>query len=293
MSCFSGKMRKDGGVLPVEAKLLSAYKNIFKSKNNNPAWAIHKSSSAHSEELIHCPIPFVGNQYQKQDVKILLYASAENLSDYNSKQKTYLDEDDFAIVRHRKYFETTSEKSDCFYPNVHIQPINDGGLLIVAFYIFCKLHGIVMDMPCEFLERISVANYCKYTIQPPKEARQQNIDYPDNLKCLEESHEYIKSDIKILKPDYIILPKKIYQTDYKFINEIKGNAKIIPIYQINAKTINFHICKKYPQMDLEKLDTIFRVWYEQLGRNGINGITKQNFLSVFTYLEDVLKNEIR
>ena len=161
---------------------------------------------------------------------------------------------------------------------------------MAAFYVFCKLHGIVKDMPCDFLERISVANYCKYTIQPVEQSKKRNLDYAGSLNFLKESHEYIESDIRILKPDYIILPKKIYQTDYKFISEIKGNAIIIPIYQINARTINLHI-GKYPKASREDLDVIFQEWYHHLGSNGINGKTKQNFLSIFAYLEDVLEKE--
>lgn len=276
----------------METDLLLSYKDIFSAKNNNPTWAVHKITPEYSDDLIHCPIPFVGKEYKTQNPRILLYASAENLSDYNIKKKTYLDCDDFAIVRHRKYFDGTAGKSDYFYPNVHIQPINDGGLLIASFYIYCKLHGSVNDVPREFLERISFANYCKYTIQPISHTRKQNIDYPSNSKYLAESHEYIINDIKILKPDYIILPKTIYQTEYNFLNEIKGNAKIIPIYQINARNINIRI-SKYPKLETKDLDNTLREWYEHLGSNGISGKTKQNFLSIFSYLDYILEHEIR
>ena len=67
--------------MTTEKKLIEIYRQVFTEKMNTPAWAVHKSSPGHSHELIHCPIPFVGKYYEQQETKILLYASAENLSD--------------------------------------------------------------------------------------------------------------------------------------------------------------------------------------------------------------------
>ena len=85
----------------MEAKLRKLYTQIFASKNHKPSWAVHKITPEHAHELIHCPIPFVGKNYGKQNTKILLYASAENLTGYNG----YLDDDQYAINRHRDFFE--------------------------------------------------------------------------------------------------------------------------------------------------------------------------------------------
>ena len=106
----------------------------------------------------------------------------------------------------------------------------------MALYVYLKFQSIDKILPAEFLERISLANYCKYSIQPDP-SKPKNLDYAGNPNYLSESHAYVENDIKILKPDYIIMPKTIYWADRDFIDKIKGTAKIIPIYQINARNI--------------------------------------------------------
>lgn len=274
----------------MEKRLLESYKQIFSSKLNTPTWAIHKNTPDFTHELIHCPIPFVGKYYDQQKTKILLYASAENLSTYNSQKLDYLECDDYAINRHRNCFDSSILKSDVYFPNVHIQPINDGCLAIVALYIYQKFQNIDEISPAAFLERIALANYCKYTIQPDLDgANKQNQDYATNKNYLKESHAYLASDIEILNPDFIIIPKTIYWSDCDFIEQIKGNAKIIPIYQINSRNINLRI-KKFPKANAADLNKVIWDWYEHLGENGITGKTKENFLSIFNYLDNVLEN---
>ena len=268
----------------MENQLHELYTSIFASRKNEPNWAMHKAASGHTQKLIHCPIPFVGKDYPQQKTNILLYASAENLTGYNG----YLDDDQYAIHRHRNFFEHSISNSDTFFPNVHIQPINDGCLPIVALYLYLQFHTIDEIMPAAFLERISLANYCKYTIQ----SSSQNQDYATNKNYLEHSHEYIKADIEILKPEYIIIPKIIYWTDQEFIDQVKGNAKVIPIYQMNARNINLRI-KKYPQKGLAELPLVLGRWYNRLEANGIKGKTKENFLSVFSYLDEVFQEYLR
>lgn len=270
----------------MEKQLLRLYKKIFAEKNNTPTWATHKITPGHEHELVHCSIPFVGKIYNEQDIKILLYASAENLSNY-SKNNGYLDDDDFAINRHRNRYNSSTLKGR-FFPDVHIQPINDGVLLIVALYVYQKYCNNDAVTPSEFLERISVANYCKYTIQ----SSEKNKDYASNAEYLKESHSYIKQDISILQPDIIIMPKSIYCTDYDFICEVKGSAKILPIYQINARNVNLRI-KKYPITPQEELNNVIAKWYDNLESNGFKRNTKKNFLSIFKYIDEcIAKSEL-
>ena len=257
------------------------YKEIFNAKNNTPEWATHKISQNHECELIHCSVPFVGKNYLKQNKRILLYASAENLSGYH-KCGGYLDDDNFAVNRHRNFYDD-SVSQNMFFPNVHIQPINDGALLIVALYVYQKYCNNDKMTPSEFLERISFANYCKYTIQ----SSENNKDYASNSKYLKESHDYIKQDIAVLKPDIIIMPKSIYKTNKKFIDGIKGDAIIIPIYQINSRNVNFRI-KKYPKTTLSELESTIVEWYNKLEDNGFKGKTKENFLGVFQYMDECM-----
>ncbi|MBE6844345.1 MAG: hypothetical protein E7508_01340 [Ruminococcus sp.] len=265
----------------MEKQLLNLYKEIFNAKNNTPVWATHKVTLGHENELVHCPIPFVGKNYSAQDKKILLYASAENLSDYY-KNGGYLDDDNFAVNRHRNFYNDSVSKN-MFFPNVHIQPINDGVLLIVALYVYQKYCNNDNVTPSEFMERIAFANYCKYTIQ----SSEKNKDYASNAEYLKESHSYIEQDIAVLKPDIIIMPKSIYQINKKFIDSIKGSAVIIPIYQINARNVNLRI-KKYPSTEYSKLNSVIAEWYDKLESNGFKGKTKENFLSVFKYINECI-----
>lgn len=153
-----------------------------------------------------------------------------------------------------------------------------------------KFQEVDTIAPADFLERISFANYCKYTIQPT--SSKPNQDYASWSSYLAESHDYIANDIITLKPDYIIMPKTIYWTDREFIDKVKGTARIIPIYQINARNINLRI-KNYPKMQKTDLEVVLADWCEHLNQNGINGKTKENFYSIFRYIDDVMQNQMR
>ena len=269
----------------MEKELLEAYRRIFAERKNEPEWAVKKhTSSCESEELVHCAIPFVGDTYGSQKTKILIYASAENLSWYinKCKEKCYLDNDEEAVNRHRNFF--NSSKRDRFFPDVHIQPFNDGYLTIIALYIYLKYQTVEqMKMkPAEFLERISFANYGKYTIDSPK-----NEDYAKDPEKLAASHAYIEQDLKILRPDVIVMPGTIYNTDRDFVDRHKGNAEIIPIYQILPRTINSKkLIRKHDPADVNQLHSVVKVWYKQL-KELKNNRTTENFLSVFTYLDGI------
>ncbi len=276
----------------MEQHLIEIYKQIFSQKRDLPEWAVHKISAENNNDLIHCTIPFVGKDYFNQKTKILLYASAENLSKYHLNNTPYLDDDEFAVNRHRRFFDDSLRNPYLFYPNVHIQPITDGGLALVAYYIFCQLNGFQGFMPTEFLEMICFANYCKYTISGIySSSGKQNTDYASHREYLSYSHNYIKTDFQLLRPDYVIIPKTIYETDRDFIDSIKRNAKIIPIYQINAKNINMRI-KAYPAANEDDLFPLIKEWWYHLNDGILKGKTQRNFLSVFTYIDYVLSKYI-
>lgn len=256
------------------------YDNIFLSKGDTPEWAVHKRNDR--TKLIHCSIPFVGKEYCKQNNKILVYASAENLTGYHQCVDWDLDDDEIASNRHRVWFENSLQSESLFFPNIHIAPINDGSLILTAYYIYSKIVAEDIALkPTEFIEKITIGNYCKYSIESLK-----NTDYVKDRSKLKVSREYISEDLRLLKPKYLIMPKSIYETERSFIDGIKGDAKIIPIYQINASTINRIIAKKYSKYDAYKLSTSLIEWYNQLGKNGITGKTKDNYLAVFSYIDD-------
>lgn len=259
-------------------ELTEKYNTLF-SNLEKPSWAVHKINP--SNEYIHCTIPFVGKNYQKQKIKVLVYASAENLSNYNG----YLDDDMTAINRHRLYFDASINK-DTLFPSVHMKPMSDGSLLIASLYVVLKLYtskGIDFKLPktpFDFLEQIAFANFCKYTIQSKK-----NKDYAKDKEKLISSENYVEQDIAILQPDFIIMPQVIYNTEKKFMDSIKGKATIIPIYQINHRTVNLTINSNFPSYNKDNLHPLLYDWYNNLWNNSK---TQANYLSVFTYLDKVL-----
>jgi hypothetical protein len=260
--------------------LKKAYKNVFKNVENRPKWAVKKSNE---EDIIFPAIPFVGNHYEK--TRLLLYASAENLVGYKNDNSTYLDEDKYAIDRRRNQY-NWKEKPD-YFPYIHISPVNDGSLIIVAAYILKLLKKkIKYSNPHEFIETIAVDNFAKFSI----ETNTKNKDYVGDISKLKASFEYVEKDLAILNPEILIMPERIYNhKDVKnSIKQIVPLCKVIPIFQINCTTINCHISKKYERKDPDEIG-IFGKWQKKLS-NGITGETNNNFYSVYTYLEDVVKN---
>lgn len=260
-------------------KLLNEYESIFKElcSDGKPDWAVRKKSNP--DLFVHPTIPFVGKNYFGQDRKILIYASAENLSGYDG----YLDDDALARDRHRHYF---SKSKDRTIPFVHIQPMQDGCLMNVLRYVCEKLEISMPEEPRDFLENIAFANFCKYSILSDK-----NVDYASKSSYLKFSFKYVAADLDLLEPDIIIMPRTIFRVVISSILEHTARAQIIPIMQINARNINCHIAKKYERKDLNELSSVTRRWYEKLGTdgNGIKGKTKKNFLSVYTYLDKIIE----
>lgn len=293
----------------LEQRLLIAYSEI--SEKNSPDWAVHKRNS---DELVKPTIPFVGKHYLEQPKKILVYASAENLSDYwkgNDKHwpGDWLDNDKKAQNRHRMCFEDETMQRKDRLPYVHCGPLEDGGLLIAAMYIaiVAKLRSSTIN-PREFYESIAFGNYGKYsietelqriikenpqlTIDEKKTLKNQlkgkgnNIDYASNSDYLVASHDFIRADIAYLKPDYIIMPNV---QDNGFIDDLTGcyGTKIIRINQMNGPVVNNmapnkrnNYRSKYNRRDPECLPEIIRE-----ARNLMRRISKENYLYVFDHLD--------
>jgi hypothetical protein len=143
--------------------------------------------------------------------------------------------------------------------------------------------------PYEFIEHIAVDNFCKFSIE--NKNNKNNKDYPQDIGKIKYSFEYIKADLRILKPKTITLPKTLYEHNdvKKLFNDIVQNCQIIPIYQISCGNINRIISKKYQKKEKSKIDDIFIEWQKHL-ENRITGKTNENFYSVYTYLEKIVKS---
>ena len=282
-------------------KLKEAYKGIFEA--NQPDWAVHKITKP--AELVRPTIPFVGKKYAEQKTKILVYASAETLNDhyYGKTTRPWLDCNNEAIDRHRRNFEISKTKDD-YFPDVHISPMNDGALAIAVYYLALKFGGLEYDSPQEFYETIAFGNYGKFTIETERqknirlfnveEGNNRNIDYTSI--CKKEAREklgysvpYLEKDIVILNPDIIILPASLYCINKQSFDSIMGNATVIPIYQINAGIINRTIHPNFQPLASKDLPCSVQKWYEQLNKGGFVEKTKDNYLSLFPYLDSILK----
>lgn len=259
----------------IKDRLRAEYDRLFYDERLRPEWAVRKT--ARPEEAVRPTIPFIGREYACRSIRMLLYASAENLAGYNRFGRTYLDDDEFAADRHRACFE---EDKDSFFPDVHIAPVNGGELSLAAYYIACKLTDVRDMKPSEFYETMAFGNYGKFSI-----ASGANIDYASKKTHLCVMREYVRADIGSLRPDIIIMPGSIYRAEREFLDDICKGVRIIPMHQINCRVINCHIHPRYQEMPPSSLPEDIRLWYDNI--RGISGATKRNYLSVFSYLDDI------
>ena len=218
--------------------------------------------------------------------KVLLYASAENLS-YYKKPEDYLDDDDKAINRHRLFFDNSFIKDECvFYPDVHIAPIDDGRLAVAAYYLLHKKYDFPKCTPKELYEKICFANYGKFSAET-----NSNKDYASKKQKLSASTDYILRDLKILKPDIIIMVKSMLNSgNQRDVLKSSGlTFDIFPIYQITPRNINKYI-KNYPKENYKHLDGNIKLWFTNIknnGRGSVTGKTKENYKSLFSYLDSI------
>lgn len=287
------------------SELLNAYEQHTSKKANMPEWAVHMAKEP--EKIVLPTIPFLGKEYEEQKIKILVYASAEVLSDYicvkdGNSTRPWLDDKNTASDRHRFFFDNRKKEKESFFPNVHIQPLNDGYLATAVYYIANKIIGNVYENPEEFYETIAFGNYGKFTIETDfqknirlfdkREGSKKNIDYAKDKTKLSASHDYLSTDMKLLRPNYIIMPESIYNTDKEFIDEVKGDAKIITICQMNRTCVNTHLSKKHDKYCIEDLPCEVKQWFENL-YGGMENRSKTRYLSVFTYLDkELAKQEV-
>lgn len=287
------------------SELLEAYEKHTLKKENRPEWAVHKAKEP--EKLVLPTIPFVGKEYENQKSKILVYASAEVLSDYvcvknGDSTRSWLDDNKTASDRHRFFFDNWKNKRESFFPNVHIQPLNDGYLATAVYYIAKKIRGSVHKNPEDFYETIAFGNYGKFTIETEfqknirlfnkEEGDRKNIDYAGDSMKLAASHDYLLTDMKLLQPDYIIMPESIYNTDKDFIDQNKGDAKIVRICQMNMRRVNTYLSKQYNKYSIDDLPDEIYHWFKNL-YDGRENKSKTRYLSVFTYLDNVLSKCIK
>lgn len=229
----------------LESKVLDKYKGIIK-RDNIPYWSFNYNPA----------IPFIGNSYHISKPKVLIYGSAENLSEYyGKKNKEWFDgKDDNDLLRNRYMFE---KSKNSFFPDFHMQPIKDGSLLTVARYILERLYpnNSFSKKPRTFLEQVSAVNFAKFSFKDDT-----NYDYPPkNKRGLMDSFSYVMDEITLLKPNIIIIPStilaKIHNELNRLFSEININPRLIGIYQVNPQAINLAIGKYLKKENLEIIDS--------------------------------------
>lgn len=256
--------------------LITRYNKLMEVNKEHVQWAVHKKYE--QTELVCCSVPLIGKAYFEQPKKVLVYASAEVLSDYypgGESERPWLDDDLIAVNRHRWFFDNPDKQEGRFFPNIHIQPMNDGALMTAVGYVLTKLglQGICKN-PYQVCECICVGNYGKYTVETDHQRKlrtgegegisKRNIDTAENADALFASREFVKADFEILQPDYVIIPGEAYRTEKEFIDSISGDALVIPIYQMNSSNVNRIIHKKHSEYELENIPADIRRWYENL-----------------------------
>ena len=285
----------------LRASLLAQYRALFENPACFPDWAVRKIGCP--EEPVKATIPFIGRDYARQDVKIFIYASAENLAGYHAGSGywpgDWLDDDAQAVDRHRRCFER-AELQTGWFPHVHMAPMNDGCLATAVFYLAHQLGPYDAGItPREFYETVAFANYGKFSIETEKQRNIRlgqgkggagsNVDYAGNTPLMEVSRPYVEADLRALRPDYIIMPVTVYRAERDFIDRCKGSAKVIGIYQMNVSVINRIIRPRYPLADLQSLPAAVRNWYGHIRSRGMHdgSKSKENYRAVFPYLDEI------
>jgi hypothetical protein len=223
-----------------ESNLLGRYKEQFET-SKTPRWAFPSQDWDYSKTPLKKPfppsIPFIGKNYYQAPKKIALYASAENLAHYERKPKTIPEFlcDERAWNRHR---EANLEGWEKFFPRLHIGPVENGSMLCAVLYICTCLKLNFPNDPSLFLENLVVGNVSKFSI-----AGRKNEDTAGRIKLLKPSLPYFQIDLKILRPDILILPKSVYahKRIKDLISEVLPDVNVIPIFQFNCTVINTHL----------------------------------------------------
>lgn len=207
----------------LRAQLLDAYKS---RSLKPPDWAFRVAPS----------IPFVGDRYGEWG-GVLVYASAENLAGYGGDLPDFL-LDDRARDRHRWCLENRHQ--DRLFPHVHMEPFNNGSLLVAAWYLLHRLGHKSPAKPLELLHGIAAANFGKFAI-----SGSTNRDYAGSRDKLAASLPYVTEDLRVLKPTIVVAPKTMLKhpdVAQLFKRETPA-TRVVSLPQFNATVVNTHLAK--------------------------------------------------
>lgn len=267
-------------------EILESFKQEYRRlhQTNAPDWAVKNKKNQGS--FILPSIPFIGHEYYSSPLRIAVYASAENLSYYDSGKETnqkkleIKEKEEISWNRHRESMSLTNGE---FFPYVHIQPVTDGGLLCAALFVYNNLSEEKFNgTRHEFIEKLTIANSGKYSISGTGE----NKDYAGKWEYLKVSLPFLEFDFDQLQPTVVIIPGSIYK--HEKVRELLKNAKVISVNQIGHFGINVHL-KKYDSRAKELKENlkedILSEWTANIG----NASVKKNFYRYYAQIEERLK----
>lgn len=215
----------------LKASLLAGYEKIY-SRQGTPTWAFDRIAPA---------IPYIGERFTAMAKKVLIYASAENLSSDNTN-RTKLQTHSVHEQLLRSYTAKVLPKED---QNIHIEPINNGGLLKVAQHVLCKVDcGVSIEQGSsrEFLSQVAAANPGKFSIdpdKPPLVRKKKNYDYANQPDKFKDQSLFIACDIEKIEPEVVIMPTSIHASfrDAGMEHLLDAVGKLILIKQVQFQAI--------------------------------------------------------
>ena len=223
------------------------------------------------------PIPLIGNHY-KPGQGLLIYASAENLSWLTTSALPRRFQGQQAWNRYRISYEEQGRDSKSFFPDVGIQPMNDGGLFAAGLFLAQKTGLPTRKSPRAFLETLAVSNWCKFSIKS-----ENNLDYIADTKKLTASLPFVIGELALLQPKIVLVPRQIWR--HPILKAAMRGAspcsRFLPVPQFNARVVNIHL-QKYdnPAAALKRKsqNTLLAEWMENL--NNINQKNAWRYLAV-------------
>ena len=185
------------------------------------------------------PIPLVGRNY-RPGKRLLIYASAENLSWFNESTPPPRFSGNKAWNRYRVVYEQSGRYSEDFFPDVGIQPMTDGGLLVAGLFIAGKYGLPQRARPRSFLETIAVSNWCKFSIRSGT-----NRDYIRDVKKLTASLPFVVGELTVLRPVVVLIPKPVWAHPIlqAAMRGASPQSQFLPVPQFNANVVNCHLGK--------------------------------------------------
>ena len=196
------------------AQLLHLYKDTFR-KEGQPSERYYQTKPT---------IPWVGDHYGEH--RILIYASAENLSDCWIEDNKPPFKTEKAFNRHTNFW---NEKAE-----IGIEPFDTGGLRLVGIMCLQKL-GFEVPKTGDITSYVAVANLSKFSLKHPGK-RNKDVGKKD----LTPSWVYIQHDIDVLKPRIII-----NASGKKLLEECTPSSSVVDLPQYTDRQLGFwHLRKK-------------------------------------------------